>query len=116
MDRDWADLVQPAGPRTVCDFAEHNVVRGDAGGVRTGTVSDGSRPVCGTISSSTTGGTLGLHGCHWVVASAEYPGCSWAPAVVLMQCLHDVFLTCRSIHLPNLPKRTFPLGGGGGNG
>ena len=45
--------------------------------------SDGSRPVGGAVSSSPTGGSL--HGCHGVVVSAEYPGCSWTPAVVLMQ-------------------------------
>ena len=59
----------------------------------------GSRPVCGAISSSPTGSPL--HVCHGVVASAEYPGSSWAPAVVLMQCLHDVF-------------GLFPRWGGGG--
>ena len=38
--------------------------RGDAGCVRSQTISDGSRPVHGAVSSSPTGGPL--HGCHGV--------------------------------------------------
>ena len=67
--------------RPVCDVVEQTVVGGDAGGVRSQTVSDGSRPLCGAVSSNLMGGSL--HGCHGVVASTEYPGCSWTPAVVL---------------------------------
>ena len=84
-----AGLILSAGPRPVCDVAEQNIIGGDAGGVRTRTISDGSRPVRGAVSSCPTGGSL--HGCHGVVASTEYPRCSWTPAVILMQCWHDVF-------------------------
>ena len=58
------------------------------GGIRSQTISDGSRPVGGAAASRPAGGSL--HGCHGIVASAEYPGCSWTPAVLFMQCVHDV--------------------------
>ena len=59
------------------------------GDVLSRAVSDRSRPVCGAITSCPTCGSL--HGCHGVVVSAEYTGCSWTPAVIIMQCVHDVF-------------------------
>ena len=59
------------------------------------------------------------------VLSAEYTGCSWTPAVVLMQCLHDVFglfpglaevniaglagvNICRSEHFPDCRSEYLP--------
>ena len=66
--------------------------------------------MCGAAASSLAGGSL--HGCQGIVASAEYPRCSWTPAVVLMQCVHDVFGL-----LPGPAEVIIsPRGGGGGGG
>ena len=77
-----------AGAWTVCDVIKSNVIGGDVSGIRSRTISDGSHPVGGAAASRPESGSL--HGCHGLVASAECPGCSWTPAVVFMQCVHDV--------------------------
>ena len=80
------DLVEPSGASTVCHLHQLDVLGGHAGGVWSGAVSVGSGADCGAGSPCSTGSAL--YGGHGIVASTQYAGDSWPPAVVVVQRVH----------------------------
>ena len=80
------DIVESSGTSAVRHLPQPDVLGGHAGGVRSGAVSVGSGADCGASSSCSTGGAL--HGGHGTVASTQYAGDLWPPAVVVVQRVH----------------------------